>query len=75
MALPPGLSTCVVTGTFLDATGKPLGGKVTFKSSAVLSDATGKTVLLDSIVCHLASGSFTSDPLAATDNAGLSPAG
>jgi hypothetical protein len=75
MALPGDLSTVTVTGTFLDATGRPLRGFVTFAPSAVLTDATGEVIVDGCRTYRLEDGSFRSDPLAATDSAHLSPAG
>jgi hypothetical protein len=75
MPLPPDISTVVVTGTFSDAAGVPLKGSVTFAPSAVLTDAAGEVVLDGGRACHLQDGSFRTGPLAATDSAGLTPAG
>lgn len=75
MPLPGDLSTVTVTGRFLDATGLPLRGKITFTPSAVLTDATGQVIVSEGRTCDLNAGSFTSPPLAATDNADLSPQG
>jgi hypothetical protein len=74
MPLPPDLSTVTVSGTFLDATGRALNGSVTFSPSAVVTDSTGHVVVDGPRAYWLSGGSFTSDPLVATDN-DLSPAG
>lgn len=74
MPLPEGLNTVTVTGTFRDAAGAALAGSVTFTPSAVITDADGKAVLDGARTYWLAGGSFTSDPLMATD-AGLAPVG
>jgi hypothetical protein len=72
--LPGDLSTVVVTGTFLDPSGAPLAGNITFAPSAVVSDSTGHVVVDGPRFYWLAGGSFQSEPLVATDN-DLSPAG
>jgi hypothetical protein len=66
--LPGDLLTCVVTGSFIDAAGQKLRGKVTFTPSVLLTDATGTTVIDGTRTCQLSGGSFTSPPLVATDN-------
>jgi hypothetical protein len=73
--LPPDISTVTVTGTFLDAAGNPLRGKVSFTPTSVITDLAGHTVLDGTRTCQLSGGTFTSGPLAATDSAGLQPAG
>jgi hypothetical protein len=74
VALPGDLNLTVVTGEFLDSAGSALGGSITFTPSAVVSDSTGHVVVDGPRMYWLTGGSFTSDPLVATDN-GLSPAG
>jgi hypothetical protein len=74
MPLPGGLDTVVVTGAFLDPSGAPLAGNITFAPSAVVSDSTGHVVLDSPRFYWLAEGSFESEPLVATDN-DLSPSG
>jgi hypothetical protein len=73
--LPADVSTVVVTGTFLDASGRPLKGYVAFRPTVVLTDAAGDVVVDGMRTCRVEDGTFRSDPLAATDSAGLSPAG
>ena len=75
MALPGDLTTVVVTGRFLDPAGVPLTGTVTFTPSAEVTDATGRVVIPATPRSFplSAQGTFTSDPLAATDNADLLP--
>jgi hypothetical protein len=63
-----------VTGTFLDAAGRPLNGSVTFSPSAVVTDPAGRVVVDGPRAYWLSGGSFASDPLVATDN-DTSPAG
>jgi len=76
MGLPGDLTTVLITGTFKDAGGVPLLGSVTFTPSAMLTDATGLTVVWDVPKCFpLTYGTLTTGPLAATDNADISPSG
>jgi hypothetical protein len=75
-ALPDGLETVTVTGTFNDAAGNPLPGRVLFTPSSAVSDASGEVIIEPMpVTCELVSGSFTSPPLVATDNSGLTPSG
>jgi hypothetical protein len=75
MTLPGDLTTVTVTGRFLDPAGAPLTGVITFTPSAEVTDATGMVVIpAVTRACPLsAQGTFTSPPLASTDNADLSP--
>ena len=75
MALPGDLTTVVVTGRFLDPAGVPLTGTVTFTPSAEVTDATGRVVIPAVTRSYplSAQGTFTSGPLASTDNADLLP--
>jgi hypothetical protein len=75
MPLPGDLQAVICTGTFLDAAGDVLRGNVTFAPSSVLTDGTGSVVVLKARTYQLAAGSFRTDPLAATDNTDLQPAG
>jgi len=76
MPLPGDLSTVTVTGTFRDAAGAPQLGSVTFAPSANLTDATGEVVVWATPRPYpLAAGILAAGPLAATDNADLSPSG
>ena len=74
MPLPGDLQAVTVKGTFMDAAGLPLHGSVTFTPSAVVTDSTGHVMVDGPRGYWLSAGSFTSDPLVATDN-DLSPAG
>jgi hypothetical protein len=74
LPLPGDLLTVICTGKFLDATGSPLRGSVTFTPSAVITDSAGHVVVDGPRTYWLSGGSFESDPLVATDN-DLSPAG
>lgn len=76
MPLPGDLTTCTVTGTYLDAAGSPQQGRITFTPSADLTDATGEVVVpMSPRAYSLSRGEFTSDPLCATDNTTISPSG
>lgn len=76
MGLPVDLLTVTVTGTFEDAAGVPQLGMVEFTPSAPLADATDSVVIAPAKRAYaLINGSFTSDPLVATDNTLLVPAG
>lgn len=75
MGLPGDLTTCIVTGKLLDPAGGPLTGVVTFVPSAEVTDATGRVVIpaVEQPYPLSADGTFRTAPLAATDNADLSP--
>lgn len=78
MVLPDNVSTVTVTGTFLDASGEPLAGQVTFTPSAVLSDDSGDpdvVIVGASVKARLDKDGSFSVALAATDDADLSPTG
>ena len=76
MALPVGLTTIAVTGTYEDASGAAQAGSVSFTPTSTVVDATGKVVLTQTAVMAVldSSGSFTLT-LPCTDNAGLTPLG
>ena len=75
MTLPGDLNTVTVTGEFLDAAGTPQAGTVTFTPSAEVTDATGMVVIPPVPRTYvLLKGLLSAGPLAATDNADLSPA-
>lgn len=74
--LPGDLTSVVVTGRYLDPSGQALAGRITFTPTTTLADATGSTVIpAYGKTYDLAAGSFTTDALAATDNADILPAG
>lgn len=76
MALPGDLNSVIVTGKYLDASGQALAGTVTFTPSVTVTDRTGAVVIPAAPRQYqLAGGHFTTDALAATDNAGLLPSG
>jgi hypothetical protein len=76
VALPTDLTSLVVNGTYLDPSGAPLAGHITFTPSAQLTDSTGTTVIpaYPKQYNLSASGKFTTDALVATDNADITPA-
>jgi hypothetical protein len=75
VSLPGDLTTTTVTGTFTTVAGVPVVGTVTFTPSSTLLDPTSQMVFPTSAACYPLSsqGSFTSDPLIATDNVDLEP--
>jgi hypothetical protein len=77
MTLPVDLTTITVTGTYLTASGTPLGGTVLFAPSVPLTDRTGRTVLsVNPIVAEVSESTGTfSVVLPVTNNATLLPAG
>lgn len=76
MPLPGDVLTVTVTGTLLDASGRPVRGAITFAPSGVLRDATGSVMILSPRTYRIgAAGTFTTDPLAATDSPDITPAG
>jgi hypothetical protein len=69
MALPEDLYTVQVTGYFTDPAGTPQRGTVSFTPSVLLADP-GDSVVIWPVTrtYNLSAGSFTSDPLVATDS-------
>jgi hypothetical protein len=68
------VSGVTVTGTFTDPAGSPQRGFVTFTPSAPLADITDSAVIAPVARRYeLTGGTFTSDPLAATDSTFLLP--
>ena len=78
MALPAGLNTVTLTGTFTSISGSPASGSVSIAPSSVLTDANGTTVMTEiPVVATLGTGgNFSIGPIPCTDSAGtLSPIG
>jgi hypothetical protein len=77
MALPGGLNTITVTGTYVNALGAAQPGTVSFTPSSTVTDATGATVLTETAVTATlnSSGNFSLGPLPCTDSVGLVPLG
>jgi lysophospholipase L1-like esterase len=77
VALPGDLNTATITGTYLDPSGAPLAGTITFTPSSQLADSTGSTVIPSYGKTYnlSAAGHFQTDPLVATDNSDIAPSG
>ena len=76
MPLTNRLSTCTVSGSYVDLTGTPVAGQVGFTSRAILTDTVNNQILINKkIVATLdANGSF-SVVLPVTDDTDLLPSG
>jgi hypothetical protein len=76
MALPSNLTTVEVTGRYIDQTGAPVRGSVTFSTDQFLLNAGESVVLVESPVTVAldATGSFAVS-LATTDDADVDPTG
>ena len=76
MSLPGGLTTIIITGTYMDSSGTAQAGSVSFTPTSAVTDAAGKTVLTETAVTAVLNslGSFTLT-LPCTDTAGLTPSG
>jgi hypothetical protein len=73
MALPDSVATATVEATFLDASGSPRSGTVSFRpTTRVVVGETGITI--DPVIARLTDGRFSVE-LAATDDADLQPPG
>jgi hypothetical protein len=60
VALPGGITTITVTGSYLSATGAPAEGTVLFAPGSSLTDSTGLTILTGApITCPLVAGAFS----------------
>ncbi len=77
MALPAGLTTATITGTYTSANGTAASGSVSFAPTSAVTDAAGTTILTEIPVTATldAAGSFTLGPIPCTDNAGVAPLG
>lgn len=74
MPLPNDLTTITVTGTYQDAAGNPLAGRVTFTPSTDLLDNAGHTILRAApLTATLTASGTISIVLPCTDNATLNP--
>jgi hypothetical protein len=70
------LNQVTLTGTYLDGSGSPLFGTVTFAPSVPLTDAANSEIVLQApITVAVNSGGQFSVPLYATDNTVLAPSG
>ena len=61
MALPSSLSTCTVTGTYVDLVGSPIRGSITFKPQTILKETTANVIIMPTAINKTldANGSFT----------------
>jgi hypothetical protein len=76
MPLPNNVTTITVTGTYLDFTGTPMSGSVTFTPPVELIDVAQSTFLsAGPITVQLDSNGHFSQVLPCTDGAALAPAG
>lgn len=75
MTLPVNLQTITVTGTYLDTTGVPLSGSLTFTPPAQLVDVATAIMYAAPVTATLDSSGHFSVTLICTDNSTLSPAG
>ncbi len=77
MALPGGLTTVTITGTYTSASGAAASGSVSFAPTSAVTDAAGTTILTEIPVTAAlgTAGSFSLGPIPCTDNAGLVPIG
>ena len=75
MPLPGNLSTITLTGTFLDTTGAPLSGTLSFTPPPELVDASTAIMYAAPVTVTLDSNGHFSTTLICTDNGTLTPAG
>lgn len=61
MALPASLSTCTVTGTYVDLLGNPVSGSINFTPQTILKETTANVIIIPVIIQKTfdATGSFT----------------
>ena len=61
MALPTTLSTCTVTGTYVDLVGNPVAGSINFTPQTILKETTQNYIIIPVVIQKTfdASGSFT----------------
>lgn len=61
MALPASLSTCTVTGTYVDLLGNPVRGSLLFEPQTILKEKTANVIIMPVHINKIldASGSFT----------------
>lgn len=76
MPLTNRLSTCTVSGSYVDLTGTPIAGQVGFTSRAILTDSVNNQILINKRITATldANGSF-SVVLPVTDDPDLTPSG
>lgn len=61
MALPASLSTCIVTGTYVDLLGNPVSGSINFTPQTILKETTANVIIIPVVIQKTfdANGSFT----------------
>ena len=61
MALPTSLSTCVVTGTYVDLLGNPISGSINLTPQTILKETTQNYIIIPVIIQKTfdANGSFS----------------
>lgn len=61
MALPASLSTCTVTGTYVDLLGNPVSGSLNFTPQTILKETTANVIIIPVVIQKTfdATGSFT----------------
>lgn len=61
MALPTSLSTCTVTGTYVDLVGNPIRGSISFKPQTIIKETTENFIIMPIVITKTldANGSFT----------------
>lgn len=61
MALPASLSTCIVTGTYVDLAGNPVRGSINFTPQTILKETTANVIIIPVVIQKTfdATGSFT----------------
>jgi hypothetical protein len=74
MALPANLSTATVTGTYVDLSGNPVRGSISFTPQTILKDTTLNVIVIPVIIVKEfdANGSFTVT-LPCTDDTDVAP--
>jgi hypothetical protein len=75
MPLPSNLTTIILTGKFLDSTGAPLSGSISFTPPPELVDPANAIMYSQSVTATLDSSGTFSVTLLCTDNAALLPVG
>jgi hypothetical protein len=61
MALPASLSTCTVTGTYVDLLGNPVRGSIVFEPQTIIKEKTANVIIMPVHINKVldASGSFS----------------
>lgn len=74
MALPANLSTATITGTYVDLSGNPVRGSISFTPQTILKDTTLNVIVIPVIIVKEfdANGSFTIT-LPCTDDTDVAP--